>query len=360
MKLGKWMALVCTVSVPVFGCGGPAADQPAASPPPPPPAPAPAEPQPAPPMASPEQRPAGEPAPAPRVVQVTIQPRSSSKASGTATLTEVDGGVKVAVQVSGAPPGERGLHIHQKADCSAPDATSAGDHFSPEGHPHGLPEAPKKHLGDLGNITIGADGTGTKEITVQGANLKPGDPMSFIGRAIMLHAKQDTGGQPAGNAGARIGCGEITAGEPATLSAKIEAKSGSKLSGSAEFTSVPGGVRIALSVQNPTDGEHAVHIHEKGDCSAPDATSAGDHFNPEDHPHGLPPGERRHLGDLGNMTIKGGTGRLEITVQGASLRPDDPKSFLGRALIVHAQKDTGAQPAGNAGSRIGCAVVRQL
>ena len=135
--------------------------------------------------------------------------RSDSKLSGTATFTEVDGGVKVRVQVAGAPPGKIATHVHEKGDCSAPDAASAGGHFNPAGLPHALPPAAVRHLGDLGNIDIGADGTGSTEIVVKGASLKEGDPSSFLGRAIIVHAKQDDGGQPVGNAGGRIGCGVI-------------------------------------------------------------------------------------------------------------------------------------------------------
>jgi len=117
--------------------------------------------------------------------------------------------VKVRVQVAGAPPGKIATHVHEKGDCSAPDASSAGGHFNPAGLPHALPPAAERHLGDLGNIDIGADGTGSTEIVVKGASLKEGDPSSFLGRAIIVHAKQDDGGQPVGNAGGRIGCGVI-------------------------------------------------------------------------------------------------------------------------------------------------------
>jgi Cu-Zn family superoxide dismutase len=67
----------------------------------------------------------------------------------------------------------------------------------------------KRHLGDLGNLTIGKDGKGSLDITIPGANLKPGDTNSFAGKAIIVHAKKDDGGQPVGNAGDRIGCGVI-------------------------------------------------------------------------------------------------------------------------------------------------------
>lgn len=147
---------------------------------------------------------------APASVEVNIEARSSSKLKGTATFTGVEGGVKVSIKVSGAPAGKVATHVHETGDCSAPDGKSAGGHFNPGAHNHGLPDG-ERHLGDLGNIDIAADGTGTLEITVKGANLKPGDAMSYLGRAIIVHEKKDDGGQPTGNAGGRIGCGVIAA-----------------------------------------------------------------------------------------------------------------------------------------------------
>lgn len=139
----------------------------------------------------------------------TFQPKSGSKLSGTATLTETPEGVKVTLAVEGISPGEHGAHVHEKGDCSAPDGASAGGHFNPATNPHALPSTNPRHLGDLGNITVGADGKGTLEIVAAGANLKAGDPNSFANRAIIIHEKKDDGGQPTGNAGGRIGCAEI-------------------------------------------------------------------------------------------------------------------------------------------------------
>jgi len=143
-------------------------------------------------------------------VLVQIEGRSGSKLEGTATLNETNGTVRIVVDISNAPPGAHGLHIHEKADCSADDATSAGGHFSPDDDPHGLPSKDgKHHLGDLGNIEVNEEGHGNKIVRIEDANLVPGDSRSFLGRALMIHAKADDGGQPTGNAGKRIGCGEI-------------------------------------------------------------------------------------------------------------------------------------------------------
>jgi Cu-Zn family superoxide dismutase len=167
--------------------------------------------------AAPEATPPAEPAPAaeapaappPRTIEVMIQPKSGSKLAGKATLTEMPDGVKVVLSVENVKPGDHGAHVHEKGDCSAADAASAGGHFNPGNHPHALPTANPRHLGDLGNITVGKDGKGTHEITASSANLKAGDANSFDGRSILVHEKKDDGGQPTGNAGGRIGCAEI-------------------------------------------------------------------------------------------------------------------------------------------------------
>lgn len=185
-------------------CGG-AAEPPPEVPPPPPPA---AEPPPPPPAPEPV---AEAPKKAePRTIEVKIEAKSGSKLTGKATFSEVEGGVKVALSVEGAaPPGDHGAHVHEKGDCSSPDGKSAGGHFNPAGHDHALPVKEVRHLGDLGNLSIGKDGKGSLEITIPGANLKDGDPNSFAGKAVIIHAKKDDGGQPVGNAGDRIGCGVI-------------------------------------------------------------------------------------------------------------------------------------------------------
>ena len=144
-----------------------------------------------------------------KTVRATFESKSGSQLTGTATLTESADGVKVHVELDHVPPGEHGAHVHEKGDCSAPDGSSAGGHFNPASHPHALPDGTPRHLGDLGNVTISADGKGTIDTVAPGANLKEGDANSFLGKAIIVHEKKDDGGQPTGNAGGRIGCAVI-------------------------------------------------------------------------------------------------------------------------------------------------------
>jgi Cu-Zn family superoxide dismutase len=106
-------------------------------------------------------------------------------------------------------PGEHGFHLHEKGDCSAPDASSAGGHFNPLHHPHAGPHTAQHHAGDFGNITVKADGTGTMSLTLKGEDAKIARE-DAIGKAIILHEKaDDLKTQPTGNAGGRIACGVV-------------------------------------------------------------------------------------------------------------------------------------------------------
>jgi Cu-Zn family superoxide dismutase len=140
----------------------------------------------------------------------TIEPRSGSSLRGTATFTEEAEGVRVVVEVAGAPPGDHAVHVHENGDCSAPDASSAGSHFNPEQHEHGGPHTAVRHPGDFGNLTVGADSTGRIELVTK--DLTVGEsPISVVGLSIIVHEKADDFSQPVGNAGGRIGCGLIEA-----------------------------------------------------------------------------------------------------------------------------------------------------
>jgi Cu-Zn family superoxide dismutase len=141
-------------------------------------------------------------------------------------------------------------------------------------------------------------------------------------------------------------------------SAVIEGRSGSKLTGSAEFMMHGGTMMVTVTVKGAAPGVHAVHIHDKGDCSSPDANSAGGHFNPGGHQHGAPDGKEHHAGDLGNMTVEAdGTG--SIMVHTGDLALEGPNSVIGRSIIIHDKPDDFVtQPTGNAGGRIGCGAIK--
>jgi Cu-Zn family superoxide dismutase len=144
----------------------------------------------------------------PRAV-ATLDARSGSNVTGQAAFTEGPGGVKIVVHVENAPPGVHGLHIHEKGDCSDGEGKSAGGHFNPSGAEHAGPMDEKHHAGDLGNIEVQADGTGTLVITSKMLTVKEG-PNSVVGRSVIFHEKaDDLKTQPTGNAGGRLACGVI-------------------------------------------------------------------------------------------------------------------------------------------------------
>lgn len=142
----------------------------------------------------------------------------------------------------------------------------------------------------------------------------------------------------------------------------VESKSGSKVTGSVSFeTSGDGRLKVTVNLQGLAPGDHAIHIHETGDCSAADASSAGAHFNPENMAHGAPGGAQHHAGDLGNINAKAdGTATSTVTVSGLSLN-QKKTSVIGKAFIVHEKADDmTTQPTGGAAGRLGCAVIAAM
>jgi superoxide dismutase, Cu-Zn family len=147
-----------------------------------------------------------------------LHPTVGNKCQGTVRFMEVAGGVKVVADIEGLNPSQKhAFHIHQYGDCSAPAGGSAGGHYNPENHPHGLPDSEKRHAGDLGNIQADSNGKVHYEITVKNVTIA-GTKNPIIGRGVIVHANPDDGGQPVGNAGGRIACGVI--GVAATEAAK--------------------------------------------------------------------------------------------------------------------------------------------
>ena len=141
---------------------------------------------------------------------VKLEPRSGSKVGGTLTLTQVGPDrVRIAGEVAGHSPGPKGFHIHDKGDCSAPDAMSAGGHFNPGGSKHGgLTGA--RHAGDIGNIVFDASGKATVNVVAEGITLTQGAANNVVGRAVVVHAAaDDLKTDPTGNSGGRVACGVI-------------------------------------------------------------------------------------------------------------------------------------------------------
>ena len=144
----------------------------------------------------------------------------------------------------------------------------------------------------------------------------------------------------------------------ATASGTIAPTSGNSITGTVLFEIVSGEVRITVSVANAPQGNHGIHLHETGDCSATDGTSTGGHWNPESNNHGQPLATDSHLGDLGNINVDAsGNGTLQLTNPKWTLGDSANTDVVGRGLIVHADPDDFGQPTGNAGARIGCAEI---
>jgi Cu-Zn family superoxide dismutase len=132
---------------------------------------------------------------------------------------------------------------------------------------------------------------------------------------------------------------------------------GNDVKGTVTFTQNGSGVNIVADLEGLTPGTHGFHIHEFGDCSKPDGTSAGGHFNPEHKDHGAPSDSVRHVGDLGNIEAKDdGTAHLELN--DTMIKLNGEHSIIGRSIIVHAgEDDLESQPTGDAGARVACGVI---
>jgi Cu-Zn family superoxide dismutase len=190
--------------------------------------------------------------------------------------------------------------------------------------------------------------------------------LAFALLALAACGKRDnqTNDQMAGTAS------EPTASEPAamatpaapagqTAEANLQS-SQSGIGGTVRFSEEPGGagVRIVADVHGVPAGKHGFHLHETGDCSAPDYKTAGAHFNPGGAVHACSPTDPRHAGDFGNIEVgPDGSGRMEMVSNTLSF--SGPNSLVGKAVILHAgEDDCKSQPSGDSGDRIACGVVQ--
>src|SRR4026209_1030 len=133
---------------------------------------------------------------------------------------------------------------------------------------------------------------------------------------------------------------------------------GNKVSGTVTFTPVAGGVQVHAEMAGLTPGKHGFHIHEFGDCTAAESSSADAHFNPTYQPHAGPAAAARHEGDMGNVEADAsGNAKLDYVDHQISLT-NDAKSPIGRSVVVHAKPDDlKTQPSGDSGARIACGVI---
>ncbi|MHB8912374.1 MAG: superoxide dismutase family protein [Lysobacter sp.] len=149
-----------------------------------------------------------------RSATVNLASASASLVSGKLMAMPMGGGVHLRGEIGGlAPHSTHAIHIHEKGDCSAADASSAGGHFNPAASVHGKVGAGAHHGGDMDNIVANADGVARIDVHASGVTLGGGAGNDVAGRAVVVHAAADDyRTQPAGNAGARLACGVIVVG----------------------------------------------------------------------------------------------------------------------------------------------------
>ena len=132
---------------------------------------------------------------------------------------------------------------------------------------------------------------------------------------------------------------------------------GNDVHGTVTFTQIADGVKVVADLEGLSDGKHGIHIHEFGDCSSTDGTSAGGHYNPSGKTHGGPMDMSRHMGDMGNI-VADASGKAHLEYVDKVIKLNGPGSIIGRSVVVHkGEDDLKSQPAGNSGPRVACGVI---
>ena len=158
-----------------------------------------------------------------------------------------------------------------------------------------------------------------------------------------------------------LGAGLLAVSCGTTKTYYISSKSGTDTQGTVVFKQKGKTVSMNMNVYRLTPGEHAVHIHEKADCSAADGSSAGGHWNPAGDDHGKWGSAHFHMGEIGNLYAdKKGDAHLVFKTDKWCLGcSDDSKNIIGKGIIIHSAKDDfHTQPTGNAGGRVGCVEIK--
>lgn len=188
MRYGSQVIAVVAVSALLGGCSG------------------------APPRVAPTEPAAAAVVPSVQRAQAVLMSASGSLVSGRVVLLPAMQGVRITGTIGGLRAGGSfGFHVHERGDCSAVDASSAGGHFNPTVAPHGRAGAGAHHLGDMDNLVADSEGVVQLDRVLQGASLGGGG-QDILGKALVVHADPDDyHSQPAGNAGIRLACGVIKA-----------------------------------------------------------------------------------------------------------------------------------------------------
>ena len=164
---------------------------------------------------------------------------------------------------------------------------------------------------------------------------------------------------------AALSCSLIVAGcawmgkSTPSATANLQPTKGNKVWGTVTFTQKGNKVLVVANVNGLKPGMHGFHIHEKGDCSAADGSSAGGHFNPQGKQHGGPDSADHHAGDLGNLNAdNSGNATYSYEASGITLEKSAATSISDKSVIVRANRDDYTPPAGNSGGRVACGVIR--
>ncbi|MGR3274251.1 superoxide dismutase family protein [Acaryochloris marina NIES-2412] len=143
------------------------------------------------------------------VALAILSPTEGNQVTGSIKFKQAEDEITILANLQGLQPNSvHAWHIHEFGDASSPDGKAMGGHYNPEEMPHGLPNNPERHAGDLGNLKADSQGEVAKEITVNNISIN-GPQNPILGRGLIIHAETDDGGQPTGNAGSRIAQGVI-------------------------------------------------------------------------------------------------------------------------------------------------------
>ena len=277
----------------------------------------------------------------------------------------------VHVQASGIvtnPDTDHGVHIHWYGDLSDPAGLSTGSHWNPTNANHSCPaQGWPRHFGDLGNFKAeGGIIDMTKTLTGYTSNPLAGT-MSAIGRAVVIHAAADC----ASGAGSRIAQGVIgiangmnnmagtddpaADGAIAVLGRTSNGPAGS--SGRVDYNNNATDVQV-LGMFNSIVGEHGFHVHTYGDLTQASGSSAGGHYNPDGNAHAIPPQVVRHVGDFGNVYFySSNVAYYQYSNNYLAVGGSTNRNVIGRANVVHNDKDNCTGTSGYAGPRILIGVI---
>jgi Cu-Zn family superoxide dismutase len=140
-------------------------------------------------------------------------------------------------------------------------------------------------------------------------------------------------------------------------SATLKPTAGNTAAGTVTFTQKGDKVAMVANVTGLSPGPHGFHVHEKGDCSAPDGASAGGHFNPAGKAHGDPGAADHHAGDMPQL-VADASGKATLSAELSPMTIGGANDIIGKAVVVHKDADDfKTQPAGNSGARIACGVI---